>query len=96
MSKAMTAYGEDEAFSAKMSVYLRLRMHLSIKTNISHFRYRQVAAALEAGVFKANRVRIVPNGLAGVEGGLNELKNKKVSAEKLVYRIADTPDLGKE
>lgn len=64
------------------------------RLNQRHYRYRQVAAALEAGVFKPNRVRIVPNGLAGVEGGLEELKANKVSAEKLVYRVADTPGLG--
>jgi len=33
----------------------------------------------------------MPKGLASVEEGLNLLKDGKVSGEKLVYRIADTP-----
>lgn len=69
----LTAYGDDEAFSAQM--------------------YREIAAALDKGVFKPNRVRVVPGGLAGVEGGLKEMEEGKVSAEKLVYRIAETPGL---
>lgn len=53
--------------------------------------YREVGAALDTGVFKPNKVRVVPGGLAGVEGALKELEAGKVSAEKLVYVIADTP-----
>lgn len=36
--------------------------------------YLQVTAALETGGFKPNLIRIVPNGLVGVEGGLEKLK----------------------
>jgi hypothetical protein len=41
--------------------------------------------------FKPNNVRLMPSGLASVQDGLEMLKAGKVHAEKLVYRIADTP-----
>ena len=53
--------------------------------------YREVATWLDQGIFKANRVKLMPKGLASVADGLDLLKNGKVSGEKLVYRIADTP-----
>ncbi len=40
-----------------------------------------------------NRVKLLPNGLASVPDGLKLLEEDKVHAEKLVYRIADTPQL---
>lgn len=43
--------------------------------------------------FKPNRVRVLPDGLASVERGLQMLKNNEVHAEKLVYRISETPGL---
>lgn len=38
-----------------------------------------------------NKPRIMPEGLASVPEGIAMLKANKVSGEKLVYRIADTP-----
>ncbi|KAI5122715.1 hypothetical protein M0805_009768 [Coniferiporia weirii] len=40
---------------------------------------------------RPNRVRVVPNGLAGVGEGLALLKDDKVHGEKLVYRVIETP-----
>jgi hypothetical protein len=45
---------------------------------------------LKDGKIKANKVTIVPNGLLGVEQGIERMKNGKVSGEKLVYLIKDT------
>ncbi|KAI0347680.1 GroES-like protein [Trametopsis cervina] len=73
-----TAYGEDEQFAARW--------------------YRKVAGWLAPSEsnptpFLPNRVRLLPDGLASVPEGLELLRTKQVHAEKLVYRIADTPQL---
>jgi len=36
-------------------------------------------------------INVLPNGLAGVSDGIRELVAGKVRAQKLVYRIQDTP-----
>lgn len=48
---------------------------------------------LDEGILKPNRVRIMPNGLDSVQEGVLMLRDKKVSGEKLVFRIADTPGI---
>ncbi len=48
---------------------------------------------LESGELKPQRVTVVPGGLAGVEEGLKRYQENKVSGEKLVYRISETPGL---
>ncbi|KAL1742216.1 chaperonin 10-like protein [Schizophyllum fasciatum] len=53
--------------------------------------YRKIARWLADGSFRANRARVMPRGLASVPEGLELLRAGKVHAEKLVYRIADTP-----
>ncbi|EIN05617.1 NAD(P)-binding protein [Punctularia strigosozonata HHB-11173 SS5] len=45
---------------------------------------------LEEGFIKPNRVRVLPNGLAGVEAGLELLRTGKVSGQKLVVRPQET------
>ena len=60
--------------------------------------YRQIGGWLvktpdNPTAFQANRVKILPDGLASVERGLELLKTGQVHGEKLVYRIADTPQL---
>ena len=55
--------------------------------------FRWIGKWLEDGSFKANRVRLMPDGLASVERGIQMLQNGEVHAEKLVHRIADTPNL---
>ncbi|KAK3715514.1 hypothetical protein LTR37_007002 [Vermiconidia calcicola] len=39
-----------------------------------------------------HKERICPNGLAGVLEGLKHMKDGKISGEKLVYRVDETPD----
>ncbi|EIN10087.1 GroES-like protein [Punctularia strigosozonata HHB-11173 SS5] len=46
---------------------------------------------LEEGAIKPNRVRVLPNGLAGVQEGLDLLRDGKVSGQKLVVRPQETP-----
>lgn len=49
-----------------------------------------VTSALREGRFKGHPTRVIPGGLNGVGEGLRQLRDGKVNAEKLVYRIADT------
>ncbi|KAL1725792.1 chaperonin 10-like protein [Schizophyllum commune] len=55
--------------------------------------YRKFSHWLADGSFKPNRPRVLPGGLQSVAHGLELLETGKVHAEKLVYRIADTPGL---
>ncbi|GAA5914764.1 hypothetical protein JCM6882_002736 [Rhodosporidiobolus microsporus] len=55
--------------------------------------FDQVGEWIERGDFRAQKVTVVPGGLAGVEEGLRRLKEGEVRGEKLVYRIAETPGL---
>ncbi|KAI0052830.1 dehydrogenase [Auriscalpium vulgare] len=47
---------------------------------------------LATGQIKSNPVHLFPNGLASVPDGYQYMLDGKVSAEKLTYRIADTPN----
>ncbi|THH09670.1 hypothetical protein EW145_g1847 [Phellinidium pouzarii] len=73
-----TAYSNDEAFAARF--YHQISQWL-------------VSSSSNPTVFETNRVRVVPGGLSGVAKGLDQLKNNEVHAEKLVYRIAETPGI---
>lgn len=55
--------------------------------------YRIIGKWVDEGKFKPNNVKVVPGGLDGVAEGMDLLKNNKVNAVKLVYRIADTKSL---
>ncbi|KAF8261438.1 dehydrogenase [Lactarius quietus] len=48
---------------------------------------------LATGKIKPNPVHVQPSGLAGVKEGLQYMQEGKVSAQKITYRIADTPEL---
>lgn len=48
---------------------------------------------LPTGRLKPNRVTKMPGGLNGVEEGFKRMMENKVSAEKLVYTIAETDEL---
>lgn len=67
------------------------------KTVASRF-YRQISKYLlqsstNPTPLKTNRVKVMPNGLASVSDGIGLLKSGNVHAEKLVYRIEETPNL---
>ena len=55
--------------------------------------FRFIGRGLQEGWFKGHPYEVVPGGLAGVEEGLRSLKEGKVSAKKLVFRIEDTEGL---
>lgn len=94
-----TAYGEDWECGFRYFLTAMFgRLIIWTSNSVAARWYRQIGRWLEASEsnpvpFKTNRVRILPGGLAAVQGGLALLKNGQVHAEKLVYLIADTPQL---
>ena len=56
----------------------------------AHAYFRYIGRGLEKGFFKGHPYEVVPGGLAGVEGALQNLKDGKASAVKYVFRIEDT------
>ncbi|KAI0247524.1 zinc-binding oxidoreductase ToxD [Lactifluus subvellereus] len=42
---------------------------------------------------KPNPILLLPNGIASVKDGLQYMQEGKISAQKITYRIADTPEL---
>ncbi|KAJ7910296.1 chaperonin 10-like protein [Mycena leptocephala] len=52
-----------------------------------------ISNVLASGAVKPIPVRLYPHGLASVCDGLEDMKAGKVHAEKITYRIADTPGL---
>jgi len=59
----------------------------------AYFFYRYMTYLLAEGKLKPHPFEVVPNGLDGIIGGVQALYERKVSAKKLVARIADTPGL---
>ncbi|KAH9847266.1 GroES-like protein [Lenzites betulinus] len=53
--------------------------------------FKQLSGWLAKGQIKPNPVEILPNGLAGVNDGLERLKAKTVSGTKLIARPHETP-----
>jgi len=47
----------------------------------------------EGNKIMPNKITVVPGGLEGVKEGFRRMRDKEVSGEKLVFRIADTPGL---
>ena len=52
--------------------------------------FRLMGRGLQRGWFKGHPYEVVQGGLGGLEQALTDLKEGKVSATKLVFRIADT------
>lgn len=52
--------------------------------------YRIIGKWLDEGKFEPNQTKIMPHGLDSVKEGVHLLKDGKVNAVKLVYRIADS------
>ncbi|KAI4595821.1 putative secondary metabolism biosynthetic enzyme [Pestalotiopsis sp. 9143b] len=52
--------------------------------------FRYVAEGLKEGWFKPQPTKVVPGGLGGVQHALEELKEGRVNAQKLVFEIAAT------
>lgn len=57
--------------------------------------FRYIAKGLEEGWLTPQPQEVIPGGLEGVETGLRNLKEGKASAVKYVFKISDTPGLGR-
>lgn len=57
--------------------------------------YQLLGKGLVEGWFKPHPHEVIPNGLEGVQTGLKNLQNGKASAVKYVFRISETPGVGK-
>ncbi|KAJ5717286.1 alcohol dehydrogenase [Penicillium malachiteum] len=55
--------------------------------------FRLMGKWLAEGKISGHPYQVLPNGLASVGHGLQSLKDGKISAKKLIYRVADTPGL---
>ncbi|EED23788.1 zinc binding dehydrogenase, putative [Talaromyces stipitatus ATCC 10500] len=55
--------------------------------------YRYISRLLAEEKLKPHPFEVLPKGLESVAEGIQLLYDRKVSAQKLVYRIADTPNL---
>lgn len=55
--------------------------------------FRLFSRGLQEGWFQPHPYRVIPGGLYGLEKGLGLLRDGKVSATKLVYRIEETSKL---
>ena len=52
--------------------------------------FRYFSRGLQKGYFKGHPYQVIPGGLAGIQGALQNLKDGKASAVKYVFRIEDT------
>ena len=52
--------------------------------------FRQVQKMVDEGKIKSHPVRVMGGGFAGILKGLDLLRSRTVSGEKLVYRISQT------
>lgn len=59
--------------------------------DFAYIYFRYMSRGMAEGWFKPHPVEIVPKGLEGVQGALDNLKAGKASAVKYVFKIADTP-----
>ena len=57
--------------------------------------FRYFGRGLQKGFFKGHPYEVVPGGLAGVQGALQNLKAGKASAVKYVFRIEDTEEVAR-
>ncbi|KAJ7782240.1 chaperonin 10-like protein [Mycena maculata] len=56
---------------------------------------QMISEVLALGTLKAVPVRLYPHGLSSVYDGFEDMKAGKVGAQKITYRISDTPGLGR-
>ncbi|KAF9567210.1 GroES-like protein [Agrocybe pediades] len=54
---------------------------------------RMITDMLAKKMLKLGAVKVFPNGLASVQDGFEYMMTGKIHAEKIVYRIADTPEI---
>ncbi|KAK4166840.1 alcohol dehydrogenase [Cladorrhinum sp. PSN259] len=90
-------HGEKEGLpkGVEQSITMVGSVHKEAKDfGFAYFRY--IAKGLREGWFKPQRPEVVPGGLAGIEGALQNLKAGKASAVKYVFRIEETEGVEKK
>ncbi|KAJ9660770.1 hypothetical protein H2198_002309 [Neophaeococcomyces mojaviensis] len=65
-------------------------VHKPVNRDFGYAWFRLFGQGLKDGWFTPHPHEVVPGGLGGVGEGLSRLQNGKVSAKKMVFRIADT------
>ncbi|PPQ73131.1 hypothetical protein CVT26_014953 [Gymnopilus dilepis] len=75
-----------------------VELPIQLKGDPSHYQNavmynRMISEMLEKNMLKFGAIKVLPNGLASVQDGIEYMKSGKIHAEKIVYRISDTPDL---
>jgi len=96
ITTVLPAHDKGEGLHSKTGVQVERTMVGTAHSEDSEFAkkwYRIVGKWLDQGKFKANQVKLMPNGLDSVKEGVHLLKDNKVNAVKLVYRISDTRSL---
>ena len=58
--------------------------------------FRYFSRGLQKGYFKGHPYEVVPGGLAGIQGALQNLKDGKASAVKYVFRLEDTEGVSRD
>ena len=86
-TSVFSCYGEEQKFGPRV-----LPASPEDKAFAGEF-FPWLEEKLREGRIKANRITVVPGGLAGVTEGFRRMREKEVSGEKLVFRIAETPGL---
>ncbi|KAJ3490197.1 hypothetical protein NLJ89_g11455 [Agrocybe chaxingu] len=75
-----------------------VELPMKIKGNPEHYenavKYNaMISEILARKMLKFGAVKVFPKGLASVEEGFAYMKTGKIHAEKVVYKISDTPDI---
>ena len=58
--------------------------------------FHYFSRGLQRGFFKGHPYQVIPGGLAGISGALQDLKDGKASAVKYVFRIEDTEGVSRQ
>ncbi|KAI5120695.1 hypothetical protein M0805_007658 [Coniferiporia weirii] len=65
-------------------------VHLPVMRALGVSLYAKLTELLRDGSIQPNRIKVLPNGLAGIPDGLERMREKKVSGVKLVARPQET------
>jgi NADPH2:quinone reductase len=66
-----------------------------VDTDFCYVFFRYLSKGLKDGWFKGHPTEVVPGGLGGIQGALQNLKDGKASAVKYVFRIEETEGVKK-
>ncbi|KAI0046058.1 GroES-like protein [Auriscalpium vulgare] len=79
-----------DAEDGKRLVYTFGAVHDPTNREVGRAMYRALPGLLAEGLLKPNAVEVLPDGLAGVQGGLDRMANGKVSGVKLIAHPQET------